>query len=376
MILFLLAGLGFLVVGAEGLVRGASWLALRTGLSTLVVGLTVVAFGTSAPELAVSVGASLSGESALALGNVVGSNIFNVLFILGLSALLTPLAAHKQLVRLDVPIGVGAAGIVLGMAIDGSIGQLDGLLLVAGLVAYTGLQIVLSSAGSVGTPAPAGVGTEVTLARGLASGRPEESNPPTPSSVQWALNGALVVGGLAFLVLGAQWFVEGAIEMARRLGLSELVIGLTIVAGGTSLPELATSVLAGIRGERDIAVGNVVGSNVFNLLGVLGLSAAVSPSGLLVSDAVLWFDLPVMIAAAVACLPIFYTGHRIERWEGALFFGFYGAYVAYLILAATAHAGLSTFSAAMGAFVLPLTAVTLAVLALPAWQQHRTETSR
>jgi len=178
----------------------------------------------------------------------------------------------------------------------------------------------------------------------------------------------LVVGGLVFLVLGAEWFVEGAIEAARRLGLSELVIGLTIVAGGTSLPEFATSVLASVRGQRDIAIGNVVGSNIFNLLGVLGFSATVSPTGIAVSGSSLWFDFPVMIAAAVACLPIFYTGHRIARWEGALFLGYYGAYVAYLVLSTTEHAALSAFSTAMAAFVLPLTAVTLLVLGVRAWR--------
>lgn len=365
--ILLVAGLALLVIGAEGLVRGASKLALRTGLSPLVVGLTVVAVGTSAPELAVSMGASLSGESALAVGNVVGSNLFNVLFILGLSALITPLVAHDQLVRLDVPIGIAAAITVLGMAVNGSVGRWEGLVLVLGLVGYTALQVTLARR-SPSPPSDEGVGSTMTTAPGLF-----ESKNTNPSSTDhWGVQIVLVAGGLGCLVLGAQWFVEGAIELARRLGLSELVIGLTIVAGGTSLPELATSLLAGLRGQRDIAVGNVVGSNVFNLLGVLGLSAAVSPDGLAVSEAVLWFDLPVMIAAAVACLPIFYTEHRIERWEGTLFFGFYGAYVAYVILAATAHAGLSTFSTAMGMFVLPLTAVTLAVLAFRAWHKHRT----
>lgn len=367
MVLLLLAGLALLVAGAEGLVRGASRLALGTGLSPLVVGLTVVAFGTSAPELAVSIGSSLSGQSALALGNVVGSNVFNVLFILGLSALFTPLVVNTQLVRQDVPIGIGVAGIVLAMAMDGFVGWFDGLLLVAGLVGYTTLQIML-----VQTADPSVASeetTETVVSTGAGSVGTAENDKESAPSGHWGIDVALVIGGLVLLVLGARWFVEGAIEAARRLGLSELVIGLTIVAGGTSLPELATSVLAGIRGQRDIAVGNVVGSNVFNLLGVLGFSAVVAPEGLAVSDAVLWFDLPVMIAAAVACLPIFFTGYRIERWEGALFFGYYGAYVAYLVLAATDHASLSTFSAAMAAFVLPLTVVTLVVLAVRAWNK-------
>lgn len=204
-----------------------------------------------------------------------------------------------------------------------------------------------------------------------AAGRSEPKTTDPATTSHWSGQILLVAGGLGCLVLDAQWFVEGAIEMARQLGLSELVIGLTIVAGGTSVPELATALLAGLRGQRDVAVGNVVESNVFNLLGVSGLSAAVSPDGLAVSESVLCFDLPVTNAAAVACLPIFYMGHRIERWEGALFFGFYGTYVAYLTLAATAHVGLSTFSTAVGTFVLPLTAVTLPVLVLRAWHTHQ-----
>ena len=362
MLLLLGAGLILLVLGADALVRGASRLALGAGLSPLVVGLTVVAFGTSAPEVAVSVGASASGQSVLALGNVVGSNVFNVLFILGLSAVVAPLVAHRQLVQIDVPIGIGGAVVVFVLALDGAIGRVDGVLLAAGLVGYMGLQVQIARSGSSDAAptdaAPEAVPTTtgtVDEARGGWAGH-------------WLVSVGLVVGGLAFLVLGAQWFVEGAVEAARRLGLSELAIGLTIVAGGTSLPELATSVLASLRGQRDIAVGNVVGSNIFNLLGVLGLSAVVAPEGLPVTGAVLWFDLPIMVATAVACLPIFYTGHRIGRGEGVLFLGYYGAYVAYLLLAASEHEALSTFSVAMGAFVLPLTGVTLAVLALRAWR--------
>jgi cation:H+ antiporter len=363
MILLLTAGLLLLVLGAEALVRGASRLALKAGLSPLVVGLTVVAFGTSAPELAVSIGSSLSGQSALALGNVVGSNVFNVLFILGLSALAAPLVAHRQLVRLDVPIGIAVSGAVLALALDGRIGRIDGLLLTVGLAAYTGLQLRLAT-----STAPDASSESAAPAVPTASGKLTADR--TALSEHGLVSVGLVVGGLALLVLGAQWFVEGAVTAARLLGLSELAIGLTIVAGGTSLPELATSVLASLRGQRDIAVGNVVGSNVFNLLGVLGLSAVVAPEGLAVSETALWFDLPVMIAAAVACLPIFYTGHRIERWEGVLFLGYYAAYVAYLLLAATQHEALSTFSLATGAFVLPLTAITLVILAVRAWRTN------
>lgn len=346
--LILIGGLVFLVVGAEGLVRGASRLATRAGIPSIVVGLTVVAFGTSAPELAVSIGSSLSGQADVALGNVVGSNIFNVLFILGAAAVVTPLAAAARLVRLDVPLGIGVSVAMLVLAIDGVIGRFDGLLLVGGIIAYTGLLIAHSRS------------PENTASLSL----PYDDSAKT----DWGWNLFLVIGGLALLVLGARWFVDAAVGLARAFGVSELVIGLTIVAGGTSLPELATSVLAGLRGERDIAIGNVVGSNVFNVLAVLGVSAAVAPEGLPVSDAVLWFDLPVMIAVAVACLPIFFTGYTIARWEGVLFLGYYVAYTTYLILGATQHEALTTFSFAMGTFVLPLTIVTLAVLGFRAWQ--------
>jgi len=349
-VLLLIGGLSLLVVGAEGLVRGASRLAARVGIPSIVVGLTVVAFGTSAPELAVSIGSSLAGQADVALGNVVGSNIFNVLFILGIAAVVAPLTAAARLVRLDVPLGIGVSVITLGLALDGAIGRTDGLLLVAGIVLYTSLLIV--QARSQGAP------------DGTAA-------PPTDSDAAaggWMWNLSLVAGGLALLVLGARWFVDATVAMARLLGVSELVIGLTIVAGGTSLPELATSVLAGLRGERDIAVGNVVGSNIFNLLAVLGLSAVVSPDGLPVSTAVRWFDLPVMIAVAVACLPIFFTGYTIARWEGILFLAYYVAYTTYLVLGTTHHDALSTFSFVMGAFVIPLTAITLGVSALRAWR--------
>lgn len=346
-------GLVLLVVGAEALVRGASRLATRMGISSIVVGLTVVAFGTSAPELAVSIGASLSGQANVALGNVVGSNIFNVLFILGAAAVITPLTAANRLVRLDVPLGIGVSGITLLLALDGAIGRVDGILLVSGLVLYTGALIVQSRTQPEPPQGPADSGDA--------------------SDASWAWNLGLVVGGLALLVLGARWFVAAAVSMARVLGISELVIGLTIVAGGTSLPELATSVLAGLRGERDIAIGNVVGSGLFNLLGVLGLSAAVATGGIPVSEPVLWFDLPVMVAVAGACLPIFFTGYTIARWEGLLFLGYYGAYTTYLVLGATQHEALSAFSLAMGAFVVPLTVVTLVVSGLRSWRGARSE---
>ena len=349
------AGLALLVVGAESLVRGASRLALAAGISPLVVGLTVVAYGTSAPEMAVSVKSALQGDvgADLALGNVVGSNIFNVLFILGLSATIAPLVVNQQLVWLDVPILIGASTLVLLLGLDGRISRLDGVLLFGGAVAYTALLIVQSRRESKAMK------QEYEEAFG--------ADPPK-SAAGWIANLALVAVGLALLVLGARWLVEAATSVARVFGVSDLVIGLTIVAAGTSMPEVATSVIATIRGERDIAVGNVVGSNLFNLLAVLGLSSIVSPNGVGVAKAALSFDLPVMIAVAIACLPIFFTGHLIARWEGLLFLSYYVAYTAYLILASQQHDALPAFSTVMLEFVLPLTVVTIALLAVRSWR--------
>ena len=349
-VVLFVAGLGLLVLGAEWLVKGASRLAAALGISPLVIGLTVVAYGTSSPEMAVSVKSALAGQSDIAVGNVVGSNIFNVLFILGASALIAPLLVSSQLVRLDVPIMIGVSALTLLLAADGSIGRLDAALLFAGIVTYTVFQVLQSRKES-------------------AAIREEYAKEYGPKRTSTAVNVALVVAGLVLLVLGSRWLVNGAVAFAQALGVSELVIGLTIVAAGTSLPEVATSILATIRGERDIAVGNVVGSNIFNILAVLGLSGLASPAGLPVSGALAAFDIPVMIAVAVACLPIFASGATIARWEGALFLFFYVAYTSYLVLAAQEHDALPAFSAAMQVFVLPLTAVTLAVVGWRAWKR-------
>ena len=350
-ILLFVAGLVLLVLGAELLVRGASSLARRFGIPPLVIGLTVVAMGTSAPEVAVSVRGALAGQADIALGNVVGSNIFNALFILGVSALITPLVVSRKLVWLEVPIMIGVSLLLWLLARDGLIGRFEAGILFAGLIAYTGFQIW--EARREGVKAEELQGGEVK------------------STGSVALNVVFLAGGLGLLVLGANWLVDAAVEMARAIGVSELVIGLTIVAAGTSTPEVATSIMAALRGERDIAVGNVVGSNIFNILGVLGIAGLIAPSGIGVAPAALAFDIPVMVAVAVACLPIFLTGHTIARWEGALFFVYYVAYTAYLILAATAHDALPAFSQAMLLFVLPLTAVTLLVLMVRALKSGR-----
>ena len=334
-------GLVLLVVGAEALVRGASRLAARLGIPPLVVGLTVVAFGTSAPELAVSLRAALDGDAAVSLGNVVGSNIFNVLFILGASALVAPLVVQRQLIRFDVPLMVGVSVLVLLLALDGRIGPVEGAVLVGGLAAYTAFQVRQGRAGRADA---------------------EAAGPTGPVGGSVLLDGAFVGGGLGVLVLGAQWLVAAAVAAATALGVSDLVVGLTIVAAGTSLPEVAASLAAARKGETDLAVGNVVGSNVFNLLSVLGITALVAPGGVPVPEGALTFDLPVMAVAAFACLPVFFTGLTIARWEGGLFVAYYVGYTVLLVLDATAHDAHALLGWALGAFALPLTAVTLAVL--------------
>ncbi|KAF0098495.1 MAG: inner membrane protein [bacterium] len=358
-VLWFVLGLIALVAGAELLVRGASRLALSFGISPLVVGLTVVAFGTSAPEMAVSVQSAWSGQVDIALGNVVGSNIFNVLVILGLSALITPLVVHQQVIRQEVPVMIGVSLLLWALAADGEIARWEGVLLAALVVGYTVLLIRQSR-------------RETAAAQAEVDAEYAEAFTPASGAWQshWGVQALLILAGLALLVLGAGWLVEAAVTFARYLGVSEMVIGLTIVAAGTSLPEVATSVMAAIRGERDIAVGNVVGSNIFNILAVLGISASVAPAGLSVAPAMLAFDIPIMVAVAVACLPVFFTGALVARWEGALFMLLYTAYTVYLILRAGAHDALTGYGVALSV-ALPLVGLTLAILAWRHWQETR-----
>jgi len=341
-----LAGLALLVVGAEALVRGASSLASSLGMPQLVIGLTIVAYGTSSPEMAVSVHSSLMSQSSIAIGNIIGSNIFNVLFILGLSAALSPLVVSSQLVRLDVPIMIGAAVMALLFGLDGNISRWEGGVLFSGIVGYTIILVKLA----IKAKNSNGEAFE-SVAGKTFHGR-----------LTWVMDIFLIIVGLGLLIQGSRWLVDGAVHIARAFRISELVIGLTVVAAGTSLPELATSVVASLRGKRDIAVGNVVGSNIFNILAVLGLCGLVSADGVEVSEAANRFDLPFMVAVSVACLPIFFTGNRISRWEGILFLAYYGFYTCYLVLYATQDEMLPLFSKVMIAYVAPLTALTLIVL--------------
>jgi cation:H+ antiporter len=311
----IVGGFALLFVGAEVLVRGASRLAALLGIPSVVIGLTVVAFGTSAPELAVSVMSSARGASGLAVGNVVGSNIFNVLAILGLVALIQPLSIVSRVVWRDVPVMIVVSLVAVAVAWDTRVTKLEGALLVAGLALF-----LLSM-------------------RGAENGGDDSAEKPARGGVAGVSTQiATVAVGLFLLVYGSRWLVSGATELARLFGLSELLIGLTLVAAGTSLPELATSFVAAIRKEQDIAVGNVVGSNVFNILGVLGIAGLVSPSPIDVPRSSLRSDFPVMIGAAVLCMVFFHSGRRLSRSEGAFFLVCFVLYTAYLFLAGTGRA--------------------------------------
>lgn len=355
-----IAGLAALVIGAELLVRGASKLAQAFGISPLIVGLTVVAFGTSAPEMAVGVQSAMAGQVDIALGNVVGSSILNVLLILGLAALVSPVLVSRQIVRQEVPLALGASVLLLVLALDGAISATEGALLFGLLLLYLG-RLVWQTKSSRAIDAHAAEDIDA------ASYKAPESRWDRPRWVQILL----VLGGLALLVLGSDWLVDASVQFARALGVSELVVGLTIVAAGTSAPELATTLIAGLRGQRDLAVGNVMGSNLFNLLGVLGISAMVAPDGLAVPDAVLHFDLPVMIATAAVCLPIFFTGGGVSRWEGALFVGYYIAYTVYLLLEAQHNDALPIYRWVLVTVVLPATMLTLAAGSWREWRRRR-----
>jgi len=317
-----IAGFVFLVGGAELLIRGASRIALRLGIQPIVVGLTVVAFGTSAPELVVSVTANLtnSGSSDLAIGNIVGSNIANLGLILGLCGSVYALRVNRHIITVEYPLLIGVTLIFGWMLYGGVLGQWEGLLLFAGLVGFIGWNVFtarrqyeMAHAAEESLEAAASVDERILR----------------PSEQLW-FDVLLVVMGLGGLVLGADWLVSGSRTIALAFGVSEVVIGLTLVAVGTSLPEVATSLVASFRGQGDLAIGNVVGSNLFNMLGVAGVTAAIKP---LRAPESIGVDLLVMVAFTVLVyLLVWKQPHRIERWQGALLILLYAVYVVFLFV--------------------------------------------
>jgi cation:H+ antiporter len=355
----LLAGFVTLVAGGELLVRGASGITAAVGMSPLVVGLTVVAFATSAPELAVTLQAVRDGSPDLAVGNVVGSNIANVLLVLGIAALIGPVVVRSQLVRVDVPVLVAMGVLLLLVSLDGLINRGNGALLFACLVGYVISAVLMGRRET--RPADPDAPPDPP-----PDSPPDSHTDPSPAAVprRNLLNAALLVVGVALLVLGADWLVEGATRIANERGVPEMVIGLTVVAVGTSLPELATTVIAALRGQRDLAVGNAVGSSIFNIGAVLGFGALLAPDGIPVAESAIRIDIPIMIAVSVALLPVIFTGFEIRRWEGALFVGLYVAYTVYLLMNATDHERLPAYSAVMLWFVLPTIAIALVALAV------------
>lgn len=340
----LLAGLLLLIAGAEWLVRSAVRMAAALKVRPLVVGLGVVALGSSVPQLAVSLQATFVGTPDIAVGSLVGSNIFSLLVTLGLSALIIPLRVSRQLLRLDIPLLIVASALVFGLALNEQLGRLEGGILLLGLVGYLGVLWRQSRH-------PGRVAT-------------------TQGTASWLKCLGMMLGGLLLLVAGSHWLLEAALELATDFGLSDRVIGLTIVAVGTSLPELATSLVAALRGHREIAVGNVIGSNLFNLLGVLGLTALLAPAPLSVSPNALDFDLPVMLGVTLLCLPLFYSGYRVTRLEGLVLLGLYAAYGLHVVTFTTGMPLAARLEELMLFYVLPVLAAVVLWGTLRAWRRQ------
>jgi cation:H+ antiporter len=347
-IIFFIGGLVILILGADLLLRGATRLAAAFGISPLAIGLTIVAIGTASPEIAVSLQAAISGQGDLTLGNVLGSNIFNILFILGITAIVAPIVIAEQLIRMDAPIMLAASLLVLALALDGNLGLLDSLILLFCLIAYTIFALRQSRAES----------------KKVQNEYAEEFAQKEPRTTKnTSINILLILLGLGLLAIGSRWLVDSAVAIARALRVSELIIGLTIVAVGTSLPEVTTSVIAALKKESDIAVGNAVGSNIFNLLGVLGSGALLSPGGIPVAGHILRFDYLVMIFVAMVSLPIFYIDNRISRLEGFLLLAYYVSYMAYIVMRAGNSPALPGITWFLAAFV-PVSFIALVVFAI------------
>ena len=320
-----LAGLGALVLGAEVMVRGGAKIASRLGISPIVVGLTVVSIGTSMPELAVGVVAASEGNGALAVGNIAGTNVVNLLFVLGLSALLLPLALQMRTLRFELPVMAAAALLLWVLVADGVLSRLDGLVLVIGAIVFTVVVIRASRRESRDVQAE------------FADAYPADgtTTPEQVSGSRTALHVGMTLGGIAVIVVGADWLVDAAVGMAREFGVSDALIGLTVVAIGTSAPELVTTVVSTLRGERDIAVGNLLGSSIYNILLILGITALVPAHGLALPTVLVRIDIPIMVAVTLVCIPIFISGRRVGRTEGAVMVVAYLAYLAFLLTTQT-----------------------------------------
>lgn len=329
------------------MVRSVSRFAVFLGIPKLIIGLTVVAFGTSAPELAVSIQAGIEGQTDLMLGNIIGSNISNTLLILGISALIIPLKVNRKLIKTDVPIMVLITIVLYLFALNGLISFWECISLSAMLVFYL-----------------------IYLVRESGKSHLTASNRKKQSPVLFIVDLILMILGFAGLIFGAQWLIDSSLIFAEMAGVSELIIGLTVVAIGTSLPEIVVAVAAALKGERDIAVGSVVGSNILNILAVLGVSGLFIPGGIPVQDVLLSFDMIVLIIASIACIPLFYTGHVVSRWEGGTLLAFYLAYVCYLYLSATAHELLGVFGYVMIYLVLPVSLVIILVVVFLEWKKR------
>ncbi|WP_067105078.1 calcium/sodium antiporter [Sphingopyxis granuli] len=312
-------GLAALIAGAELLVRGGAALAARLGISPLLIGLTVVALGTSTPELAVGIEAAIQGNGSLAIGNIAGTNTVNILLILGLSAALQPLAIQMQTLRLELPAIVIAAATLLAFAWDGTLSRLEGLVLVTMGVIFT-LAVIRAARRE-------SLKVKLEFAR--------EFGPRRLANRQAVTEMLMLAIGLVIIVVGADWLVEGAVDLARLWNVSDAFIGLTIVAIGTSAPELVTTIISTIRGERDIAIGNLIGSSVYNILVILGVTCLIPADGIDVSSHLIRIDIPVMLGVALLCIPIFVSSRKISRFEGGLFVSAYAAYLSYLIIQRT-----------------------------------------
>ena len=325
-VLGILVGLVLLTLGAELVVRGGSRLAALAGVSPLVVGLTVVAVGTSTPELAVGIGSARDGAGSLALGNVAGSNTVNILLVLGLTAALSPIAVRTRVLRIDLPVMVGASAVLLVMCLDGHLSGVEGGVLLAAAAAYTAVVVRTSR-----DEDPV-VADEYRAEFGIdgAAATPERERGRRIAALL-----GVTLAGIVVILVGAELLVRGAVDAATALGVSDAFIGLTVVAVGTSAPELATALVAGLRGEQDISVGNVLGSSIYNILLVLGATVMAAPGGLDVPDGVVRFDLPVVQAVAVLCIPVLLTGRRVTRTEGWVFVGLYAVFLAVVLLTRT-----------------------------------------